>query len=245
MNDPGGHHRELAGKLAKTWRFLYDRGFIEGFGHISARTSDPTRILISPFDLGPNVSAEDFVVVDFDGVQVGTHAPLPGEIPIHLEIYKARPDVGSVGHFHCIYPTSFGMSERPLRPTYFLASIFRDGIPIHPDSRLILSPERGKALAETLASHRAAILKAHGIVTVGRDVEEMLAVTYILEDNAHRTWVSASMGEVDYLDDETMAEIEPELLRNRGPYRRIWAMCECHSESRFACEDGQRPAVRK
>ncbi len=227
--------REHAEKLAKTWRFLYDRGFIEGFGHISARTSDSNRILISPHSLGPRATAEDFVIIDLEGRQYGTDALLPGEAPIHLEIYKVRPDVGSVGHFHCIYPTSFGMSDQELRPTYFLASIFRDGVPIHPDSRLVLTKERGSALAQTLGSHRAAILKAHGIVAVGQDIEEMLAVTYILEDNAHRTWVSAAMGKVEYLSDEAMAEIEPELIKTRGPYRRIWAMCECHSEALRGC----------
>ena len=230
--------RDLAEKLAKTWRFLYDRGFIEGFGHISARTSDRERILMSPHSLGPRATAADFAIVDLEGRQHETSALLPGEAPIHFEIYKVRPDVGSVGHFHCIYPTSFGMSDQPLRPTYFLASIFRDGVPIHPDSRLVLTKERGTALAQTLGSHRAAILKAHGIVAVGQDVEEMLAVTYILEDNAHRTWVTASMGKVEYLSDESMAEIEPELIKTRGPFKRIWAMCECHAEAVRACEDG-------
>ena len=229
--------RDLAEKLAKTWRFLYDRGFIEGFGHISARTSDSGRILISAHSLGPRVTADDFVVIDLEGRQYGTTALLPGEAPIHLEIYKARPDVGSVGHFHCLYSTSFGMSDQELRPSYFLASIFRDGIPIHPDSRLVLTTERGSALAQTLGPHRAAILKAHGIVAVGRDIEEMLAVTFILEDNAHRTWISAAMGEVEYLSDEAMAEIEPELIKTRGPFRRIWAMCECHSEGLRGCVD--------
>jgi ribulose-5-phosphate 4-epimerase/fuculose-1-phosphate aldolase len=220
---------KIAGKLAKAWLFFYDRGFIEGFGHISARTADPNRILISPHSLGRRVTPESFVIVDLDGRQIGTNAPLPGELPIHLEIYKVRPDVGSVAHFHCLYPTSFGMSDRELRPTYFLASIFRSGIPIHSDSRLVNNRERGVALAATLGNHRAAIMKAHGVVIVGQDVEEMLAGTYILEDNAHRTWVSAAMGNVEYLTDEVMAEVEGEILRSRGPFRRIWSMCECHS----------------
>ena len=220
---------KIAEKLAKAWRFLYDRGFIEGFGHISARTGVPDRILISPHSLGRRVGPEDFVIVDLNGRQIGTTAPLPGELPIHLEIYKSRPDVGSVAHFHCLYPTSFSMSDQTLKPTYFLASIFRDGVPIHPDSRLISNVERGAALAATLGSRRAAIMKAHGVVVVGQDVEEMLAATYILEDNAHRTWVSATMGNVEYLTEEIMAEVEAEMLKTRGAFRRIWAMCECHS----------------
>ena len=54
----------------------------------------------------------------------------------------------------------------------------------------------------------------------------MTASVFILEDNAHRTWISATMGEAEYLSDEAMAEIEPELLKTRGPYGRIWALCE-------------------
>jgi ribulose-5-phosphate 4-epimerase/fuculose-1-phosphate aldolase len=219
---------KIAQQLATAWRFFYDKGFIEGFGHISARTADPEQMLISPHSLGRAAEPGDFARADLDGMQAEPRAQLPGEFPIHSEIYKKRPDVGSIAHFHCLYPTSFGMSDRELRPTYFLASIFRSGIPVHTDSRLVNNRERGAALAATLAGHRAAILKAHGIVVVGRDVEEMLAATYILEDDAHRTWISASMGNVEYLTDEVMAEVEAELLKSRGPFRRIWSMCECH-----------------
>jgi ribulose-5-phosphate 4-epimerase/fuculose-1-phosphate aldolase len=226
----------IAEKMATAWRFLYDKGFIDGFGHISARTADPERILMTPHSLGRSVRSEDFVLVDLNGQQFGTTAPMPSEFPIHTEIYKVRPDVGSVAHFHCLYPTSFGMSDRELRPTYFLASIFRSGVPIHPDSRLINSADRGSALAKTLAHHRAAIMKGHGIVIAAADVMEMMAATYILEDNAHRTWISATMGNVEYLTDAAMAEIEAEIYRSKGPFRRIWSMCEAHSKETLRAE---------
>lgn len=215
----------LREKLDKAWRFFYGRGFIDGFGHISARTERPDHILVTPHDLGRRSTPEDFVIVDLDGNQIGSDVKLPGELPIHLDVYKARPDVGSVAHFHCLYPTSFSMSSVEMKPTYFMASIFRDGVPIHPDSRLVLNRERGAALAETLGSHRAALMKAHGVVLTGATVEEMTAVTYILEENAHRTWVTAAMGEVEYLSDEAMAEIEAELLKTQAPFKRIWTLC--------------------
>ena len=215
----------LREKLDKAWRFFYGRGFIDGFGHISARTDRPDHILVTPHDLGRRSTPEDFVIVDLDGNQIGSDVKLPGELPIHLDVYKARPDVGSVAHFHCLYPTSFSMSSVEMKPTYFMASIFRDGVPIHPDSRLVLNRERGAALAETLGSHRAALMKAHGVVLTGATVEEMTAVTYILEENAHRTWVTAAMGEVEYLSDEAMAEIEAELLKTQAPFKRIWTLC--------------------
>ena len=221
---------ELAQKLNTAWKFFYGRGFIDGFGHISARTARSDHILISPHMLGRESRPESFVIVDLDGNRIGNDALMPGELPIHLEIYKSRPDVGSVAHFHCLYPTSFSMSQQELRPSYFLASIFRDGIPIHPDSRLISNSERAVALAATLGSHRAALLKAHGVVVTGRDIEEMTAVAFILEDNAHRTWVSAAMGPVEFLSDEVMAVNEAEFLETRGPFRRIWALCQSEAD---------------
>jgi len=219
----------LAEKLNTAWRFFYKRGFVDGFGHISARTSDPDRILITPHELGPDSTPDEFVVVDLDGNQHGSDVKLPGELPIHLEAFRARPDVGSVAHFHCHHATSFSMSEHALKPTYFLASIFRDGIPVHPDSRLILNQERGIAMARTLGSHRAMLLRAHGIVVTGADVEEMTAGVFIMEDNARRTAIAAAMGRFETLGEAEMEEIEAEIFKTRGPVGRIWALCEAEA----------------
>ncbi len=219
---------ELADKLNKAWRFFYGRGYVDGFGHISARTDNPNKILMTPHELGLDSHPEDFIEIDLHAGQEGCGVKLPGELPIHLEILKARSDVYSVAHFHCHYATSFGMSEHDLKPTYFLASIFRDGIPVHPDSRLIMTEERGRAMAETLGSHRATLLRAHGIVVTGASIEEMTAGVFILEDNARRTAIAASMGKYEVLGDAEMAEIEAELLQG-GPIGRIWKLCEAEA----------------
>jgi len=216
----------LADRLNKAWRFFYRRGFIDGFGHISARTSVADQILISPHSLARDSRPEDFALVDLSGRAINGGASLPGELPIHLEIYKRRPDVGSIAHFHCLHSTSFSMVDLPLRPSYFLASIFRRGIPIHPESCFVNNSERGAALAESLGDHRAALMKAHGVVVVGADIIEMVGTAFILEDNAKRTWTSAAIGNVEYLHDDVMREIEAEILKSRGPFRRIWTLCE-------------------
>lgn len=224
------NNAELAEKLNKAWRFFYGRGFVDGFGHISARTSIADQILISPHSLAEASKAEDFLLVDLEGKILAGDGKVPGELSIHLEMYKHRADIGSVAHFHCLYATSFSMSDVPLGASYFLASIFRGGVPIHPDSRFINCTERGVALAKTLGDRRAALLKAHGVVVTGADIVEMTGTTFILEDNARRTWTSAAMGNVEFLSDEVMAEIEAEALANRGPFRRIWALCESEYE---------------
>jgi ribulose-5-phosphate 4-epimerase/fuculose-1-phosphate aldolase len=216
----------LAEKLNKAWRFLYGRGSIDGFGHITARTSDPNKLLVTPHSLGGDSTPDDFVMVDLEGKQVDSDVKLPAELPIHLAIYRRRPDVGAVAHLHSLYATSFTMNDQELGVSYFLGSVFRSGIPTHPDPRLILDDERSEALAATLGPHRAVLMKAHGIAVAGDDVEEMLSWAFLLEENARRTWVSSTIGKVEFLDDVVMEEIEAEMLASRGPIKRIWALCE-------------------
>ncbi|MEX2454777.1 MAG: class II aldolase/adducin family protein [Rhodospirillaceae bacterium] len=219
-------NEDLKRKLSTAWRFFYGRGFVDGFGHISARTQDPNVVLMTPHDLGKVSEPDDFFLCDLDGNQFGTDFRLPGELPIHMEVYRSRPDVGAIAHFHTHNATSFSMSEHTLQPTYFMASIFRDGIPVHPDSRLIMTEERGRDMAKTLAGHRAMLLRAHGIVVTGPDIEEMTAGVYFMEDNAKRTAIAASMGRYEVLGDAEMEEIAEELLRTRGPVGRVWALAE-------------------
>jgi ribulose-5-phosphate 4-epimerase/fuculose-1-phosphate aldolase len=49
---------------------------------------------------------------------------------------------------------------------------------------LIVTPALGQAVAETLAGHSALLLKNHGIVVVGRSVEEACITAIVLEKAA-------------------------------------------------------------
>ena len=57
MSEPENILRE---KLSIAWRFFYGRGFVDGFGHISARTEDPNVVLMTPHDLGEAVAPGRF-----------------------------------------------------------------------------------------------------------------------------------------------------------------------------------------
>jgi ribulose-5-phosphate 4-epimerase/fuculose-1-phosphate aldolase len=217
-------------KMLKAWRFLYARGFIEGFGHISSRLPGSDQFLISRHSLGPKADSEDLLLFDMEARKLAGEGDPPGEFPIHLEIYRARPDVGSVIHYHGLYATSFTSSEQTLRPIHVLGTIFNDGIPVYGDAKLVSNLQRGQALAKALGPHRAVLMRAHGAVVTGSDVEESVAAAFLLEDNAHRAYVSCALGKPVWLDDQTAAEAREELLKTRGPFRRIWALVESDTE---------------
>src|SRR5687767_13484426 len=156
----------------KAWRCLYRRGFIEGFGHISVRLPGTERFMITRHSLAMNAKPEDFVVIDLDGRKCEGAGHVPGEYPIHLEILRARPDVGCVIHYHGMYSTAFTTSVETLRPIHLMGTLFHDGIPVYPDPKLVSDRTRGAALAKALGPHRAVLLRAHGAAITGSSVEE-------------------------------------------------------------------------
>jgi ribulose-5-phosphate 4-epimerase/fuculose-1-phosphate aldolase len=228
---------ELVYKALKAWRFLYRRGFIEGFGHLSVRLPQSDRFLITRHSLGAQAGAADLLEMDFQGRVHGGVGEPPGEFPIHLEVLAARPDVASVIHYHGLHSTAFTTaSGQRLRPIHLLGTIFHDGIPVHPDPRLVSDRERGAALARSLGPHRAVLMCAHGATITGASVEDAVAGAYLFEDNAHRACIAATLGEPQWLDERLAAEAGAELVARRGPFKRVWAMVEAEDAERLRQE---------
>jgi len=219
----------LISDALKAWRFLYRRGFIEGFGHLSARLSDST-FMLTRHSLGMNATADDFLVFDLDGRQLEGKGDPPGEYPIHLDILRSRPDVGSVIHYHGLYSTAFTTSPLELKPIHLLGTLFHDGIPVYADPRLVSDRARGAALAAALGPHRAVLLRAHGAAITGANVREAVAGAFLFEENAERACMSASLGKPVWIDEATAASAGAELLESRGPFRRVWALVESEDE---------------
>ena len=217
--------RLLAAAL-KGWRFLYRRGFIEGFGHVSVRLPGTDRFLVTRHSAAMNAGPEDFLLFDLDGNLIEGSGTAPGENPIHVEILRARPDVGSVIHYHGLYSTAFTTSGERLRPIHLMGTLFHDGIPVYPDPRLVSDRQRGAALARALGSHRAVLMRAHGVAITGATVEEAVAGAFLFEENARRACISASLGSPQWLDERTAADAGAELLASRGPVKRVWALVE-------------------
>ncbi|MFM0725844.1 class II aldolase/adducin family protein [Paraburkholderia strydomiana] len=226
---------ELVVKALKAWRFLYRHGFIEGFGHISVRLPG-NRFMVTRHSLGLEAGSEDFVVMDLDGNKLEGAGDPPREYPIHLEIYAARPDVNSVVHYHGMYSTAFTTSGRQLRPIHLMGTLFHEGIPTYDDPRLINDRERGAYLAQTLGRNRAVLMCAHGATVTGESIEEMVVGAFLFEENAQRATISATLGEPVWINDELAANAGNELLKSRGPFRRVWALVEQEHEE-FSVEN--------
>lgn len=150
-------------------------------GHISLRIPDGDgRFLMKPAGIGLEEMTEDqIIVVNADGQRVEGALPRHNEVYIHSEVLRARPDIHAVVHTHPIHTVAFSSLGAPLLPLSADATIFGDIGIFDETTDLIISPDRGAAVARRLGEDNALILLNHGIVTAGATIEE--AIYYALK----------------------------------------------------------------
>ncbi|CAK7213587.1 hypothetical protein SBRCBS47491_001856 [Sporothrix bragantina] len=164
--------------LAAVFRVFAERGFDEGVaGHVSVR--DP--ILTDHFWLNPlsmhfsQICVSDLVLVNEDGAVVeGDEAINGAAFAIHSEIHKARPDVHAACHAHSVYGKAWSAFGRPLDMLTQDALRFYKSHAVYDQfGGIVLDREEGKRIAAVLGeTNKAVILQNHGLLTVGRSVDE-------------------------------------------------------------------------
>ena len=201
--------RKLVAVCTRTLNHLDILGYS---GHVCVRLPDTQNYLIQAVHQSrAEVAPDDLLVVDSDGATVRGPEGFrpPDEVHIHTEIFRRRDDVKAVFHFHPDVATLFTLVEgMELRPVKNHAARWASGIPVHPVSAKIVTPEMGAALAETLGLHHAALLRAHGAVVVAESVEALLIDAVHFVENAETMYKAAMLGPVKALSQAELSEIQ-------------------------------------
>lgn len=192
---------ELKEKLALACRLLYREGLMDHAGLAGARVPGETLLVLNPRTMRgtrgrhPGImQAEDMVVVDIDGRKVEGKNDPPSETPIFTGVFRARPEMHACLHLHLPWATLFSTIGRPLVPLYSLAAVFGEKVPVHPDPNLIQTDAQGNAVAKSLGKARAVLLRSHGTVIVGEDIESVFVASVIFEENAKRLYDASLLG---------------------------------------------------
>jgi L-ribulose-5-phosphate 4-epimerase len=171
--------------IAAATRLLEWQSIINYSGHISCRVPGRESIFIQRRnDSRAQLRPDRIVEVSLDGKVLSDGKP-PSETVIHLEVLKARPEVNCVIHCHLPIAVRYTlMKDVKLVPVLSHALRWRDGIPTHPDPSHIDSVEQGQALAKTLGSHNATLMRAHGITLVAESVRGIAIDSIHFQENA-------------------------------------------------------------
>ena len=184
--------------IAICTRLLVDVEILEYSGHISSRLPSGDEFLIQPVDdVRSALQPSRLLVVGLDGNVIDGDGKPPSETAIHSEIYKARPDVNSVAHFHHDPTTMFSMvTNRPLLPMKNHACRWPDGVPVHPDPSHISTVEQGQELVKTLGDHNALLIRGHGEVVVAESIKALFADIVHFVENARALATALLLGDV-------------------------------------------------
>ena len=210
----------LISDLVAANRILAMQGVLDGWGHVSVRHNrDPNRFLLSR-SLAPElITAKDILEFDLDNNPVNARgANLYSERFIHGEIYKTRPDVVAITHFHAPPVIPFGVVDVPLRPIYHRAAFIAQGVPIFDiqdaagmTDLLIRNPMLGAALAKSIADKPAVLMRGHGATVVGPSLQRLVGRSIFLAMNATlqaQAMALAPGGKIKFLDPEEARLIE-------------------------------------
>ena len=225
VESPAEIERRLRHQVAATTLLLVAEDILGYSGHVSARLPGGDRFLVQPVDQSrAELRPEHLLVCGMDGrKQSGPDGVKPpAEVFLHSEIYKARPDVHAIAHFHHDLTTTFSLVEdAALVPIKNHAVRWESGIPTHPDPSHVSSPALGHALARSLGPHQAALIRAHGQVVVAENVQALLIDCIHFVENAVALYHASVLGRVKPLTAAEMAAFHDDFKRDRHT-AKLW-----------------------
>ena len=185
-------------------------------GHVSARSADGRSVLMKPNGLGlEEVTPGDVLALSLDGVRLSGAGPIHLEYVLHTEIYKARPDIGSVVHTHPPYATALGATDARLELLNHDAVLFREGLAYFDDTaELIVRPEQGAAVAAALGRRRVLVMRGHGVIVTGETVPWATYAALTLERVLRIQAIARSLGNLRPMTPEMADRVYPDKYRD-------------------------------
>jgi len=187
----------LRRRLVELARRMVERELISSLaGNLSARMPDGN-LLVTPSGVNKaEMPPDSLLVIDTDGNCLGGDQSCTptSELPMHLEVYRRRPEAGAVIHAHPISCVALSLAGISLLPPYIPEALVILGpVPTTPYATPA-STENRDAIAELIETHDAIILAHHGSLTVGRDIDEAYYRLEILEHTARTVALAHQLG---------------------------------------------------
>jgi L-fuculose-phosphate aldolase len=207
--------REL---LMETFRRMAEAGLNRGTsGNASVR--DGTSFYVTPSALPVSVmTAQSMVHMDMSGHVLQGGKPST-EWRIHRDLYAARSDVGAVLHAHATFATTLACLRREVPAVHYMIAVAGgDSIRCAPYSVFGEQALSDDAL-EALRDRKACLLANHGMIALGQDLDDALAVAIEVESLCEIYWRTLQIGAPAILTAQQMNEVRRKFVdyKKRSP----------------------------
>ncbi len=203
--------QNLRQQLLATSRRLLELGLNRGSsGNASVRYGDG--MLITPSALPvSDMTSESMVRMDLEGKVLQGRKP-SSEWRFHRDIFVARPEIGAIIHTHSIYATTIACLRRDVPPVHYMIALAGgDTIRCTPYSVFGEQTLSDHAL-EALRERKACLLGNHGMIALGTDLADALAVTVEVEFVCEIYWRTLQAGEPQILTPQQMHEVQQKFV---------------------------------
>jgi L-fuculose-phosphate aldolase len=196
---PETSESRLRAAILECGRICYERGLVtSNDGNISVRL-DAKHVLITASGVCKGrMEADDLLIVDMTGNILSAQKGLKpsSETPMHLEVYKQRADIHAVIHAHPVYATTLTVADQnfpdDLLPEVAL-TLKKVPVTVYATPS---SHQDAEVIRPLIRDHDALLLRQHGSLTIGRDLNEALIHLERLEHVAEVYWRAQMLGTV-------------------------------------------------
>jgi len=176
---------------------------VDSFGHVTVRNPENSQRFFMSRARAPGlVTKEDILEFHLDSTPVDLRGLRPySERFIHGCLYKARPDVMAICHNHAHELLPMAVTKTVMHPALHSAAVIGQEVPVWDirdqfgdTNMLVTTNEMGDSLAGTVGKGKAALMRGHGSVIVGKTVEDAVFTTFYLRLNAEVLIKAMSLG---------------------------------------------------
>ena len=201
----------IKAEVATATRLFYAKGYSpsKDGGDISIRDTETNLVYICPKP-GRNVAivhwgkirTDDIVVIDMDGKIISSNnGILPTiEYKMHLAIYQARPEINAIVHAHAASSGVFAIAGMDI--PMLSAEMFDIGgsVPCAEFGKAGSDDLAVKIIASLGSDKRGALLKSHGTVALGTDIDNAFFCANLIEKSASIAILANLMGSTGRLN---------------------------------------------
>jgi L-fuculose-phosphate aldolase len=190
--------REARGEVVRVAKQLRERGLAVGTsGNVGIRLDDG-RIAITPSSMEyDELSVEDVVIVEADGSPSEGRRSPSSELPLHVGVFAARPDVRAIVHSHSPFATTFAIARREIPAVHYVMALLvapgRDTLRVAAYATFGTRELADQAVA-ALGGDNACLLANHGAIAVGGTLASALGRAERVEELAMLAWRAERLG---------------------------------------------------
>lgn len=199
----------LKSQLAYYSNLCYNCGFLSATdGNLSVRTKK-NFMLITPSNFCKGkIKLQHLIIVDFKGRKIEGKSNISTEFKLHKYIYESRKDINAVIHTHPKFATAFAAAGIALDKVVFPEMYLKFGkIPLA-EYATPSTNEVPNSIKKYVKDHNAVLLGNHGLVTMGKNLEEAYFNTEKVERLAEITFYARLLGGEKVLTQAQIKKLE-------------------------------------